>query len=223
MNFLRHIMAIVKKDLVAELREPDHTIAVLLFGLLLLMIFSFALSVEPELMRRMAPGIYWLAVLFSALLTLNHSFQRECHDGQWEGLLLFGISAQALYLGKMVGNLSMILLLQLLLLPLMSILFDVSLSWPLITIIILGNIGITTLGTMYAGLTSTLRGGQALLPLLLFPMLVPVILAATEAARLVLANDLFGQRIVWLELLILFDIVFFLGSVLCAEAFFDRT
>ena len=222
MPFIRQIGAILKKDLLTELREPDHILSVALFGFVLFVLFSFALSIEPTLMRKMAPGLFWLAVFFSSVLTLERSFQREVEDGQWEGLLLSGADVRALYLGKMLSNLALVLALQVILLPLMGILFDLSLSWSLLGVIILGSLGISTLGTCYTGLTVSLKGGEALLPILLFPMLIPVLLAATETTRFILAHDLFGQEMAWIKLLFLFDILFLLGSLLNAENFFDR-
>jgi heme exporter protein B len=223
MSFFQQIAALIRKDLVLEIREPDHLLSVFLFGMLLFILFSFALSIEPATMNKMAPGLFWLAVLFTSLRTLDHSFQREMEDGQWEGLLLLGIDPRSLYLGKMISNLCLVLLLQIFLLPLMAVFFDISLSIRLITVLFLGSVGISTLGTFYAALTASIRGGQALLPVLLFPMLVPVLLAAVKVTELTLANDLFGQQTVWLKLLILFDIVFLLGSLLCSEALFERT
>lgn len=221
--FARQVWVLFRKDLLAELREPDHFVSVALFGFLLLILFSFALSIEPDLMRKMAPGLFWMSVLFSAVLTLEHSLQRETEDGQWEGLLLMGTDSRALYLSKVLFNFVMVLTLQISLLPLMAVLFDLSLSVSLVGVMLLGNLGIAALGTSYAGLTATLRGGQALLPLLLFPMLAPVVLSAVRVTQLTLAHDLFGQQVVWLKLLVLFDIVFLLGSLLSAETFFDKS
>lgn len=221
-NFLRQVLALYRKDLKIELRDPDHFVSVVLFGFILLILFSFALSIEPELMRKMAPGLFWLVILFSSMLTLERSFQREVEGGQWDGLLLLGTSPRALYLGKMLSNLTLVLVLQVSLLPMMAILYDLTLSWSLFVILLLGSLGISTVGTCYAGLTASLKGGQALLPILLFPMLVPVLLPAVQVTQLNLAHDLFGQQVVWLELLILFDIVFLLMFLLNAENFFER-
>ena len=220
-NFCHQVFVLYKKDLLLEFRELDHLISIVLFGFLLLILFSFALSVEPELMRKMAPGLYWLAVLFSSMMTLEHSFQRE--DGQWDGLLLMGADTRALYLAKVFYHFSLVFLLQISLLPLMAGLFDLSLSWSLARVLLLGNLGIAILGTAYAGLTASLEGGQVLLPLLLFPMLAPVVLSAVKVTELTLAADLFGQQVVWLKMLVLFDMVFLLGSLLCADIFFDPT
>lgn len=222
MRFCRQVFLIFKKDLLLEFREPDHFLSLLLFGLLLLLLFSFALSVDPDLMRRMAAGLFWLAVLFASLLSLDHSFRKETEEGQWEGLLLMGLDPKALYLGKCLSHLCFVLLLQLWLLPLMAGLFDLSLSGSLVFVLLLGSLGITTLGTFYAGLTATFREGQTLLPLLLFPMLVPVLLASVKATELAMVHDLFGQQIAWLKLLTVFDIVFFLGSLLLSETMFER-
>lgn len=217
----RQALSLFKKDLITELREARHFVSVLIFGLLLLLIFSFALSVDPDLMNKMAPGLFWLAVLFSSLLSLDHSFRRETEEGQWEGLLLLGSDPKAIYLGKMAANLTLLLTLQLFLLPLMTILFDIVPTLSLGIVLFLGSLGIAALGTFYSGLTASFREGHLLLPLLLFPMLVPLLLAAVHATEMVLVRDVFGQQIAWLKLLIVFDIIFLLGSVLCADFLFD--
>lgn len=221
--FGRQILTIFIKDLRIALRHAESYLSVVLFGFLLLLLFNFALNIDPELMRRLAPGLFWLTTLFASLLTLEHSFQSEVDDGQWEGLLLFGANSRALFLGKMGANLFFVLLLQMILIGLVGILFDLFIPWKVVGILFLGSFGISTLGTFYAGLTANLRGAQTLLPLLLFPMLIPLLLSAVKATELSLAPDLFGQQAAWLQLLIIFDTVFFLGSLLAAEALFDRS
>lgn len=223
MHFARQVFAIFRKDVTAELRQGHHLLSIVLFGLLLLLLFSFALSIDPDLMRKMAAGLFWLAILFTSILSLGHSFRNETEQGQWEGLLLLGIDTKALFLGKLLTNLFFVFILQLFLLPLLSILYDQDLTWSLGIAIGLGSLGIATLGTFYAGLTSTFQEGQLLLPLLLFPMLVPVLLCAVNVTHLTLAHDLFGQQAAWLKLLILFDTIFLLGSLLFADTLFERS
>jgi len=221
--FFRQTLAIFRKDLAMEVREGHHLVSIVLFGVLLLLLFSFALSVDPELMRRMAPGLLWLAVFFTSILSLSHAFRKETEDGQWDGLLLLGTDPRALYLGKLMTNLALVLLFQAVLLPMMAIFFDQSLPLSLGVSLFLGSLGIATVGTLYAGLTASFREGQLLLPLLLFPMLVPVLLCSVNVTALALAHDLFGQQRAWLKLLILFDTIFLLGSLLFAETLFDRS
>jgi len=221
--FFRQTFAIFRKDARMEIREGHHLISIVLFGVMLLLLFSFALSVDPELMRLMAPGLLWLSIFFTSILSLGHSFHKEIDDGQWEGLLLLGTDPRALYLGKFLGNLLLVLLFQLVLLPMMAIFFDQSLAPSLAISLFLGSVGIAAVGTLYAGLTAGFREGQLLLPLLLFPMLVPVLLCAVNVTSLALAHDLFGQQRAWLKLLILFDTIFLLGSLLFAETLFDRS
>lgn len=218
---IQQIGMLFAKDFVAELREAHHLLSVGLFGLLLLLLFSFALSVDPELMRKMSPGLFWLAIFFASILTLQHSFRRETEDGQWSGLLLLGVDPKILFLGKLLVNLAFIMLLQCVLAPLMMIFFDITLSWSLGIVLVLGSLGMASLGTFYAGLTAAVREGQVLLPLLLFPMMVPVLLAAVHATELTLAHDIFGQRGAWLKLLSVFDVIFLVGSVLCADVLFE--
>lgn len=220
--FFQQTVAILSKDFLMEYRDRSRLLSTLLFGLLLLLLFSFALSVDPTLMRKMAPGLFWLTLFFASTLSLEHSFQKEREEGRWEGLLILGIDPRALFLGKLLGNLLFISLLQLFLLPLMAVLYDIQLSWTLGTVLVLGSLGLSTLGTFYSALTASLREGQFLLPLLLYPMLVPLLLASVKVTELVLARDLFGQQVAWLKLLIVFDIIFLLGSLLTAEFLIDR-
>ena len=220
--FLNQTIAIWRKDIKIEIREADHLVALFLFSLLLLVLFNFALNVEPDLMQKTAPGLFWLSVLFASVLTLERSFRRESEEGQWEGLLLQGGDPCALYCGKVLSNLTVVWMVQLFLTPFMIFLFDLPLPLSFLGILFLGSLGVATLGTTYAGLTATLKGGEVLLPTLLFPMLVPLLLAAVQATDLTLTNDLFGQKGVWVELLILFDTVFLLGSLLGAGILFDR-
>lgn len=224
--FAKQAALICLNDLRNEMREFHHFVSVVLFGLLLLLLFSFALSVDPEIMRKMAPGLFWLATLFSSLLILDRSFRKETEDGQWEGLLLLGVDPKALYLGKLMANLVLTWTLQLCLLPVMVVLFDIGfdigLTPSLGLILFLGSLGISILGTFYSGLTAAFREGQFLLPLLLFPMLVPVLLCAVKVTELNLAHDLFGQQVAWLKLLSVFDLVFLMGALLCADSVLDK-
>jgi heme exporter protein B len=220
-SLLRQVFIIFWKDLVSEFRESHHFFSILLFGILLLLLFSFALSVDPDLMKKMASGIFWLTILFSSILSLDHSFRKETEEGQWEGLLLMGTDPKSFYLGKLLANLVFVTLMQIILLPLMAILYDLSLTPSLFVVLFLGSLGIATLGTFYAGLTATFREGQLLLPILLFPMLVPVLLSAVKVTELILVQDLFGQQVAWMKLLILFDTIFLVGSLLFSETLFE--
>src|SRR5579885_1870538 len=219
--FFRQIRIVFWKDILVEFRNLTQLYAVLLFGILSLLLFSFALSVDPDVMKRMASGLFWLAILFSAVISLDHSFRKEREEGQREGLLLLGIDPRALYLGKFFANFAFLILMNAVFLPLMSILYDLTLTTSLVSVLLLGSLGIATLGTFYAGLTSTFREGQALLPVLLFPMLVPVLLAAVKVTDLMLARDVFGQQVAWAKLLLVFDAVFLAGSLLFAETLFE--
>ena len=217
MKAVRQIAALVHKDLLAEFREGHALFSVFLFALLLLLLFHFALSLEPALLRRISPGLFWLALFFSSTLALQHSFGREVEDGQWEGLLLLKIDPKVLYCGKLLSHLIFITILQALLVLPMILLFDLSPNRSLAVVFFLGGLGISIVGTFYASLTATLREGPLLLPLLLFPMMIPILLATVQATELALWGDLMGQKEAWLKLLVVFDTVFLLGSLLLAE------
>jgi len=216
-RFFRETVIVCRKDLLMEFREARHLISVILFALLLLLVASFALSAEPEFLKKGAGGLFWLVVLFSSILTFEHSFQKEVGSGEWQGLLLLGLDPKALFLGKMLTNFLIVLATASVLGPFLVFLYDLSptASFPLV--VFLGCLGLAVLGTLYGGMTVPLRGGQALLPLLYFPMTIPLILAAVHATSLAGIPDLFGGQSVWLRLLILFDVVFFFGSVALSD------
>lgn len=220
--FIRQVFLVFQKDLFAEFREAVHLVSVVLFGLVLLLLLSFAWSVEPDTMRKVASGLFWLTVFFSSVLTLGHSFRRETEEGQWEGLILLGCDPKAMYLGKMLANLFFLLALQTVLFPVMAVLYDLPLTGSVAVLLLLGSLGISGLGTFYAGLTATFKEGQVLLPVLLFPMLVPVLLSAVQATGYALVRDLFGQQTAWFKLLAVFDTIFLLASLWCADFLFDR-
>ncbi|MBI2982549.1 MAG: heme exporter protein CcmB [Deltaproteobacteria bacterium] len=213
---------LLSKEMRVEFRELYHLLSLFMFALLLLILLSFALGNNPDLMKKVAPGLFWIAIFFSSTLTLNSSFRRETEDGQWEGLLLLGIDPKALYLGKFLANLIFLLTLQIILVPFWIVFFDLSFTFSLLSILFLGSIGISTIGTFYAGLVASFREGPVFLPLLLFPMLVPVLLASVQATQYLITQDPFGQQIVWVRLLIAFDIIFFLGSLSLADFLFEE-
>lgn len=221
MRLGRTLLALLYKDVLVELREVHHVLSVVLFGLMLMLLFSFALSVDPDVARRIAAGLYWLAIFFTAILTLEHSFRREMVAGQWDGLLLTGVDPRLLFVGKVLAHLLLLFLVGATLLLPMAVLFDVSLSWRLVSVLALGTLGIAGVGTFYAGLTARVREGQVLLPLLLFPMMVPLLLAAVHATQFAMSHDVFGQQIAWLRLLAVYDLVLGVGALLCAGPLFE--
>ena len=211
MKFLRCLFGVCRKDLLSELRKREILNTILFFSVVIIFLFSFALGTDPELLKKIAPGLLWLVVLFSAVLSLERSFQAEVEEGCLDRLVLYCVSHRALFLGKLLTNFIFILIVQAAVFFMMTILFglespkDGKLLW---STLILGDLGISTLGTFYAALITKTRSRQVMMPLLLFPMLTPLLLAAVYATQSALEGTLFSGSIVWVKMLIIFDTIF---------------
>jgi heme exporter protein B len=212
------VRAVAWKDLTAERRTKANFNAVACLGILVLLLFGFALGPDTATVRGVAPGILWLAVLFSGVLAFNRSYQLELEGGALESLLLYPGERWTLFAGKLIANLAFILLVEVVIVPVAVVLYQLSIpaQWPLLLLVLLlGTVGFATLGTFYAAMASRSRAREVLLPLLLFPMLVPLLIAAIEASAALLEGDPMGNAGTWIRLLLAFDLVF-LGSAIFA-------
>lgn len=219
MNIASRAWAIVWKDLLIEARTKQSFNAMIFFAALILFIFSFAIGPDTELLKQVAGGLLWVGIAFTGILSLSRTYQSEETSGGLEGLRLYPGDIRAVYLGKLVGNIIMLLLVELVLFPAAAVLFQLDLlphAGSLAAIALLGTLGFSVIGTFYAGLTVHLRAREVMLPLLLFPALVPVLLGAVNATSLVLVGDPTGQIGPWVRLLIAFDVIFF---VVCTWIF----
>ncbi len=216
MSLLRRAWAIVWKDLLIEARTKQAFNAMVFFAALVLFIFSFALGPDTELLREVFGGLLWVGIAFTGILSLSRTYQNEETSGGLEGLRAYPGDPRAIYLGKLLGNIVLLLLVEMVLIPAAGILFQTNL-WPhaggLVAVALLGTIGFSIVGTFYAALTVNLRAREVMLPLLLFPALVPVLLGAVNATTLVLEGDLMGEVGVWLRVLAAFDIIFFVVCI----------
>ena len=211
--------AVVWKDLTAERRTKANFNAVVFLAALILLLFGFALGPDTEALRRVAGGVLWLTVLFSGVLSFNRSYEQELENGALEMLLLYPGDRRSIFLGKLIANLAFVLLVEAVLIPLAAVLYDIPI-WgvmaPLALVLLLGSIGFVTLGTFYSAIASRLRAREVLLPLLLFPMLIPLLIAAVQATGAIL-GELATDAGDWVRVLVVFDIVFFVGALFAFE------
>ncbi|MGQ0538171.1 MAG: heme exporter protein CcmB [Gemmatimonadaceae bacterium] len=217
---VRRIAAIAWKDLTAERRAKANVASVASLGALILLVFGFAIGPDAATLRLAAAGILWLAVLFSGILAFHRSYQLELEGGALEALLLYPAERWEIFVGKLLANLSVVLLVELVVIPLAVVFYQITIpgAWAaLLGVVALGSLGFVTLGTFYAAMASRTRSRDVLLPLLLFPMLVPVLLAATEASTALLAGDPLGDAAAWIRLLAAFDAIFLIASLLVFE------
>lgn len=208
-------LALAWKDLITERRTKANFNAVVFLAALILLLFGFALGPDTNALRAAAAGVLWLTVLFSGVLSFNRSYQLELEGGAIDALLLYPGSREAIFLGKFLANLAFVLLVEAVVVPMAAILYDLPIlgALPRLSLVLLlGTIGFVTLGTFYAAMASRVRAREVLLPLLLFPMLIPVLVAAVEATTAILAGDPMGDSGAWIRLLVVFDVIFFLAS-----------
>jgi heme exporter protein B len=214
------VMALVWKDLTSERRTRAAFHAVVFMGAMTLLMFGFALGPDPAALRAPAAGLLWLTVLLSGTLAFNRAYQSETEAGALDALLLYPGPRWPIFAGKLVANLIFVLLVELITVPVAAVLYDLPLLRPLpglAAVLLLGTVGFVTLGTYYAAMASRVRAREMLLPLLLFPMLVPLLVAAVGATKAVLAGDPMGYGSSWIRLLAAFDIVFLAATFMTFE------
>ena len=210
-GFLRQLRTLIWKDLLVEARGRETVLAGGVFALLVLVIFNFAFDLRVENVASVAPGVLWVTVTFAGVLSLGRAFARERDRRTLDGLLLAPIDRSALYLAKVVTSVASMLVVEVVALPAFIALFNLVVNLPLLVLaLVLGTVGLAGVGTLFAAIAAHTRAREVMLPLLLFPIQVPVILAtvkSTGAAIRVPGLDPpdVGQ---WLGLLIAFDALF---------------
>jgi heme exporter protein B len=203
------LAAALRKDLLLQWRTRAQVVAVFAFGASALLLFSFAVGPNAGVLREHAAGFLWLGLLLSSTLTLAESFHAEAEHRALEGLLLLPAPARALYYAKALANALALAALGAGLVPVMVVLYDAATPRipALLGIILLGSAGLSAPGTLYAAMTSQARARQTLLPLLLFPLVVPVLLAAVKATALLIQGDPMDQLRSWTLLLVCFNVI----------------
>jgi heme exporter protein B len=217
MELLRQTGLLLWKDLLLELRRRDSVLTMFFFGTLLLFVFHFSFDMPPDRVAEMTPALLWLAFLFTGTLGLAQLFQAERENHCLDALLLSPLDRGALFLAKTCFNLLLMLLVELVVIPLFWILFNLP-SWNLLPrlflVTLLGTVGFCVLGTIMSALTLRARARELLLPLVLFPLMIPVILATIRCMENVMRTGVFGEALPWLKLLLGFDVIFITVGVL---------
>jgi len=212
------VAAIVAKDVAAELRSKETLSSMFIFALLVVVMFNFAFELRVDNVRQIAPGVLWVAFAFAGVLGFNRSFVLERENGCIEGLMLLPVERSTIYLGKFLGNVLFMLIAEALILPIFSVLFDLSILHPLLWLVVaLGTVGLAAAGTFLAAMAVNTRAREIMLPILLFPVTVPVMIAATKATGQILDGRPVAELYAWLRLLLAFNLVFTLLAFLGFE------
>lgn len=217
---LTHAAWLLWKDLLLEVRRRESLLAMFFFGVLLLFVFHFAFEIPRDKAADMAPGLLWLAFLFTGTLGLAQLFQAERENRCLEALLLSPIDRGALYLAKVFFNILLMLSVEIVVFPLFWLLFNLE-AWNLLPSLLLaallGTIGFCAIGTLFSAITIRARARELLLPLLTFPLMVPVILGTIRTMEVVFRSGGFEEAYDWLRLLIGFDVIFLTAGFLIFE------
>ena len=210
MDLLRGALTVAWKDVRLELRSRDVITSALVFGLIVVVVFNFGLNRAPGSLAPVAPGLLWVAYAFIGVLAMNRTFTRELEQGGMDGLLLSPVSRDAVFLGKMLGTLAFMLVIEAVLLPVFAVMLDLPALSPILgLVILLATIGFATVGTFFAAMAVQTRSREILLPVLFFPVMVPVIIAAVEASAVILqGGPLTPLWTRWVPLMFVFDALF---------------
>ena len=208
-SYLNAIRAVIWKDLTAEWRTRENLSAMLVFALLVILIFNLALELDIQAQESLSAGVLWATFIFAGTIGLNRSLAVEKDRGCLDGLLLAPVDRSVIYFGKAIGNLIFMLLVEIIVLPVYSFLYQVPVFQPgFLLVVVLGSIGYVAVGTLLATMVIQARTRDILLPILLFPLSLPVIIAAVKASQGFLLMVPLTEISAWLNLLIVYDLIF---------------
>ena len=216
-EFWSPIITLVWKDVLLEIRTKDIVVSVLVFALLALVIFNFAINPTPQMVAMVAPGILWVAISFGGVLGLIRSFALEKDGGNLHGLMLSPVGRESIFFGKMLGTFLFMLLVELMVFPIFAMLFNLSLAMPgLIPVALLVTVGVASMGTVFSAMAVNTRSREVMLPLLFLPAVLPVIVAAIEVSGAIIQGDRGDDLSLWLPFMAVYDAIFL---VVCPLAF----
>ncbi|MFA4836030.1 MAG: heme exporter protein CcmB [Dehalococcoidia bacterium] len=211
-------LAILGKDVLSELRSKEIVVSILFFALLVIVVFNFAFDPGEDTVKLVAPGVLWVAFTFAGVLGLNRTFAVEKEKGCLEGLMLCPVDRAIIYWGKMAVSFIFMLAVEAVITPIFLLLFDLPLFVPELALIaVLATVGFVSVGTLFSALAASTRSRDILLPILFFPIVIPVIISAVEATQVAFDGKAFSDMVSWLGIMGAFDAVFLVVSTLVFE------
>jgi len=212
MNLWRQTLTIAGKDLRAELRSKEAINASFSFSLVILLLFSFAFDPTEETTREIAGGLLWIVFAFAGALILNRSFARELPNDCLDALIAAPIPGAALLLGKAFANLLLLMAVEAVCFPVFGLFYNLRWTqqfWTLALVVTLATWGFTVIGTVFSALTVNIRLREVMLPLLVYPIMIPCLMSAMRLTNhLVGGEPLNDDMMVWMRFLIGFDVIF---------------
>jgi heme exporter protein B len=210
-GFFSRAWAIVRKDLLAELRAASTIVSMVLLGLLVVLVFNFGAEPGADSAALARSGVLWAAFLFSGVIAVGRSFASEKEAGCLDGLLLCPVDRGVIFLGKFLGNLILVFLTGVVILLFFTLVYNVGITvaWlGLLLLLALASIGLSTLGTLFGAVAAGVRARDALLTVFIFPLLVPLVISAAHCSTLLLDGKSLADAGLWPWLLVVYDVVF---------------
>lgn len=215
MGFWGKVFTIVWKDVLSELRAREIIVSVFVFALLVILVFSFAFEPGPDRVGLVAPGVLWVAFTFAGVLALNRAFIREKERGCLKGLMLCPVDREAIFFGKMLASFIFMFVVELVILPIFSILLNLPLLMPgLILVCFLATVGFVAVGTLFSAMSVNTRAREVMLPILFFPIAIPVLIAAVKSSAVIISASSWSGAWSWLQMIAAFDAIFVVLSSL---------
>ncbi len=224
MAMLRDAALVLEKDLRLELRSRVVVTQVVPFGLLVLILFAFALDPDRRILAEATPGLFWLAVLFSTLLALQRSFSVETTDGVVDSLRLSGLDPAGIFLGKVAGIATHLLALELVLIAGVTLFYGTTPAGPLLLVAtcLAATAGLAAVGSLYGILAAGMRVRDTLLPLLMLPVVAPVLISATQAFAAAY-EQASGTGWRWFGLLAVFALLYLAIGIFAFETLLEES
>lgn len=219
-QYLDQVTAIVWKDLVTELKTREMFSSMFVFSVLVILIFIFSINLSIVNANDVGPGVLWVAFVFSGTLGLNRSFTMEKDNSCLQGMMLTPVDRTAIYFGKLISNLLFLLIMEAFILPVFMVFFNVDILrnlLPLLFVIFLGTIGFCALGVLLSSMASNLKTREIMLPILLYPLLVPVVIGSVKMTGQLLAGKSLADMTNWIGLIASFDIIYVAVSIMTID------
>lgn len=221
-GYFKVIWQILRKEILIEWRGKQGIPVMLVFALMIVFLFNFALQLSPDLQAGLAAGLLWVSLAFASTLGLNRSISLERENNALDGLLLAPVDRSAIFFGKALSNFCFTSLIGLFLLPIFSLFYTQNmLRFPLLLVLLLGLGAYTSLGTLLSALSIQARTRDILLPVLLYPLALPVLIAAVEASQGVLSGKALGDVSHWIYLLLAGWLIFTASGLLFFETILE--
>ena len=219
-RYCSQVTTIIWKDFITEIKTRELFSSMFIFALLVVIIFIFSINLSLIKASEVGPGVLWVAFLFAGTIGLNRSFMLEKENGCLQGLLLAPMDRTALYFGKLVSNFVFLFIMEVFTLPLFMVFFNIDLLphlLPLLYVIFVGTLGFCAVGTLLSSLSANLKTRDIMLPILLYPLIIPIIIGSVRMTGQVLAGEPLSNMMNWVSLTLCFDIIYIAISIMVID------